>query len=171
MFKIKKKGFFIVTLVFLILLFNPSHAASTVTITQNQILIPGALYTDQLALRNIKSDSAYTIVLDANDSVRFWIMSESEYDAWQGTPDYDPVCVVNVSSTYWTASGAIFGSDGDYYYGLKNEGSNTINVTVTITKPTSINGFTSISVLLGLLFIAGIFYLSKKKSPNFANLP
>ncbi len=134
---------FVITIIAIGLSIQLNYAQSTTTITDSTILIPGAEYTNSVSLSDLTTSETYSINLLANASVRFWIMDSSEYDLWENYHGYIPTCLLNISTIAYSNDSFTVPVDDDYYYGLRNEGSTLINVTlITIRPGLVISGFT-----------------------------
>ena len=134
----------------------------TITLTDTQILIPGMRAVNFIPFADAEPGQSYDVALNANDTVRFWIMETTEYNIWFGNPSYDPPCIVNVSTSSFTDDDLKFPADGDYCYGLENEGATNINVTVIVIKPNTtedINGFSIWWVILGFIIILNLIHV------------
>ncbi len=141
----------------------------TTTITDTQILIPGMGAVNFVPFANAEAGQLYDVALTANATVRFWIMEETEYNTWFGDPSYDPPCIINISTSSYTDDDLEFPADGDYCYGLKNEGVTLINVTVTVIKPDTtigINGFSISWVIFGFILVLNLIYVKINRKPE-----
>jgi hypothetical protein len=155
---------FVITRIAIGLIIQSNYAQSTTTITDSIILIPGAEYTNFVSLSDLTTSETYSINLLANASVRFWIMDSSEYDLWENYPGYIPTCLLNISTIAYSDDSFNVSADDDYYYGLRNEGSTLINVTlITIRPGLVIYGFTVSWIFVGMLFLFGIIYYYRIK--------
>ncbi|NVM30632.1 MAG: hypothetical protein HWN65_17465 [Candidatus Helarchaeota archaeon] len=142
-----------------------SHAI-TGTTTMTTSLGPGVKFTNFIAFSEIKTTETYGIEVteELSRTFRFWIMNSTEYDAWQIIPSYNPACILNISTNFYLNNTFLFPANGDYVYGVVNEGGITIIVTIKTTRPSAIDGFTLFWVALGVLASAVIIYSYRQKS-------
>ena len=165
--KMQKRLFLIFGLALLLLgsSIGQSHAITSTT-TSTTTFGPGGSVTNFISLQEIKTTETYGIEVteELSRTFRFWIMSSTEYDAGQIIPLYIPTCILNLSTNSYINYTFIFPANGDYVYRIKNEGGVTIIVTIKITRPSAIDGFTLFWVALGVLASAVIIYSYRQKS-------
>ena len=175
----RKTGLLALTLMLILfgVCIGEAQAQFPTTMSTTQTLLPGSRYINQNALRSIAANETVEIKVqkDIGLNFRFWIMNSSEFGNMETIGGYDPETQLNVSTTFYWNNSFVFRVAADYIYGVENEESLSIIVTIEITRDSAIDGFTTFWALFGLLALALIIYFYQNKSnkkngleiPNF----
>lgn len=156
-----KKGILLGILLLIILgiQIGQSRAQVSTTITDSQLIDPLAAYTNLSNLRDVRTNLDYGFNLSSYGYIRFIIMEVNESEFWQNTPNYHPICILNITTYSYLNQTFRFPEDGDYIYRFENEIAAAVFLTLIITKPgLSITGFPLIGVFLCLCFFVGVLY-------------